>query len=476
MIFDIQNKVGRPLLLLPLLVTFLFAQTVQIPWWSINSGGSQGNSTGYKLNGSIAQSSIGIGQSIDNIGYFGFWHGFKLESYIPGWSQNIDVPSAPSGKTVYWGGSLTTDGIFIYTLKGNKTTDFYRYNTWSCVWEILTSIPLGTENKAVAAGGALAYLNGRVYAFKGNITKVFYCYDIASNAWSKLANIPGAAELDDGSALVAVENEIYAIKGRTKQFYVYNPTDNTWMPKADLPSNVNSGGALTYDGTTIYALRGDRATNFYSYDITSDIWVSKTNVPLGPENKPVADGGALAYLNIFIYAFKGGKTQFFYRYDIANDSWVALETIPQGAEMKDVYSGGALVAVRGRIYALKGNHSLAFWKYTPSPEYQFLAQEEMADNVQSYSITPIIRMVKVPTPTTKAIFIHYSTNVSEPLRISLYDVMGRRVRTIYDSYSENLKPGAYTYKCNENELSVGIYLLKLETGNYQTVRKVVLQK
>lgn len=466
----------RILLVLLFLSYLLFAQNYQIPWFNVNSGGNPGNASDYKFNGSIGQSSIGFGQSSSYKGSFGFWYGFKLESYIPGWSQHNDVPSAPSGNPIYWGGAFTTDGIYIYALKGNKTCDFYRYNTWTETWEILTSIPLGTENREVASGGALAYWNGKVYAFKGNMTNVFYCYDIASNTWTKLADIPGAAELDDGSALVTVDNHIYAIKGRTKQFYAYNPLDNTWTAKAELPKAVKSGGALSFDGIKIYALRGDRSTDFLSYDITQDIWISMADVPLGPENKGIADGGALAYLDNYIYAFKGGKTQYFYRYDIANNSWAALETIPLGPESKEVYSGGALVATRGRIYALKGFYTLAFWKYTPSLDFDYIVHEEMADKIQSHPVIPIIRTIKVPTPTTKAIFIHYSTNISEPLRILLYDITGRRVKTIYDSYAKNVTPGAYSYQCNENELSAGIYLLKLETGNYQTTRKVILQK
>jgi len=66
------------------------------------------------------------------------------------------------------------DGM-IYAFKGNKTTEFWRYDPGGDEWQEQDRIPWGDDQTNVGAGGALAGHPGTgVYGFKGNGTLEFW--------------------------------------------------------------------------------------------------------------------------------------------------------------------------------------------------------------------------------------------------------------------------------------------------------------
>ena len=110
------------------LLSSVFAQTYQIPWYTINSGGMPGNATSYKLNGSIAQSSIGTGQSTNYKGSFGFWYGLELAPQMPSnWVQDADIPAEPSTKKPKSGACMAAYNGKLYLLKASNTQDFAKF-------------------------------------------------------------------------------------------------------------------------------------------------------------------------------------------------------------------------------------------------------------------------------------------------------------------------------------------------------------
>jgi len=131
---------------------------------------------------------------------------------------------------------------------------------------------------------------------------------------------------------------IYALRGdnqdNQKDFWRYDIANDEWTSMANTPEQVNSGGALTLDGSNIYALRGDNQKDFWRYDIANDEWTSMANAP----NK-VKEGGALTYDGSYIYALRGNDKKNFWRYDITNDAWAHMANTPE-----KVKEGGALAS------------------------------------------------------------------------------------------------------------------------------------
>jgi len=95
-------------------------------------------------------------------------------------------------------------------------------------------------------------------------------------------------------------------------------------------------------------------------------WNELTSVPAPNSGKMIKDGGCMAYDlgTDLIYASKGNKTGDFYSYDVATGTWKTLTDIPLGAEEKQAYKGSVLCAdAAGNLFMTKGNNTLGFWGY-----------------------------------------------------------------------------------------------------------------
>jgi hypothetical protein len=144
-----------------------------------------------------------------------------------------------------------------------------------------------------------------------------------------------------------------------RAMYVRPPGGISWPPGwnevSSLPSgggkDVKGGGALatlTWGSppARIYATKGNKTSEFYSYHILRDSWATLTPVPPGREAKPpdkgcriVGDGGSVIYL------VKGGNTLGFFRYSLADSGWTQLEDVPLGTTGKKVKGGTDIVFV-----------------------------------------------------------------------------------------------------------------------------------
>jgi len=51
--------------------------------------------------------------------------------------------------------------------------------------------------------------------------------------------------------------------------------------------------------------------------------------------------------------------------------------------------------------------------------------------------------------------------------------MGHEIATFVDKYQQ---PGEYSYRFNANDLSSGLYFVRLQSGGYIETKKNVLQK
>ena len=184
-----------------------------------------------------------------------------------------------------------------------------------------------------------------IFATLGNSNR-FRRYAIGGNTWSIMFNTP--ANVKKGGALTTDGTYIYALQGDTKTgFWRCNATtDNvagacsgasgSWTVLAPIPLGVGWGGSLTRIGNYIYAMRGNNTQNFYRYEISTNTWTSRAATPL-----KVQDGGALTNDGTYVYAFQG-KTNGFWRYDPATNTW-ASKTNALGVTNQ----GGALVFVPG---------------------------------------------------------------------------------------------------------------------------------
>ena len=83
-----------------------------------------------------------------------------------------------------------------------------------------------------------------------------------------------------------------------------------------------------------------------------------------------------------------------------------------------------------------------------------------------------------PNPFNPSTQIRYALPEQSMVTISIYDMMGRKVRTLV---SQSLSPGYHTTiwnATNDNGLAVsaGMYIYMIQAGTYQQMKKMVLLK
>ena len=132
-----------------------------------------------------------------------------------------------------------------------------------------------------------------------------------------------------------------ARRQRTRSSSATTSSPTPGRPWRPCRSTSRWGGSLTYVGGSIYALSGDGKKNFFRYNIAANSWTRPQGRRARPTPGNVADGGALTTDGTYIYAFQG-KTNAFWRYDIAANTWTALAPFIAATNQ-----GGALVFVPG---------------------------------------------------------------------------------------------------------------------------------
>ena len=203
-----------------------------------------------------------------------------------------------------------------------------------------------------------------------------------------LAGVPGTYATDCSTRLAGDDNP--ANDRLTGSVRVQYSWPSGWHGRSPMPTGpsgrMNKDGAwLTFDQSRgrIYAAKGNKATDFYSYSPITDSWHVLVPIPMGIENRAPAKGAAgCADGSGIVYATKGNNTQGFYKYIAARDSWRQLADVPLGSTGKKVKGGTDLAYVGGDtgfVYLLKGYRN-EFWRYDPgSDQWQACSPAPAAD-------------------------------------------------------------------------------------------------
>ncbi len=368
------------------------------------------------------------------------------DTTAPGWREISQVPLLPSGKAVGDGGALAWDdasGSF-FVLKGQKTSDCWRFDPVGSSWLQLPPVPAGNENKLPGKGAAVCGDgSGTVYLLKGNNTVAFWSYRSDSATWTALADVPlgvSNKRVKGGGDMVYVAvgetGFVYLLKGNRTEFYRYNAVTGVWQTVEPAPTGARAkwdrGSWLAYDNAgRIYAHKA-KIHEFYCYDIATGQWqTAGPGMPLlcgqtgkSKKSKDGADGVALGSR---IYALKGGNTCDFYAFEPVSASWVELETIPSfgsSNRKKRVKGGGGLATDGLHIWALKGNKTAELWRYVPG------GTSLPAGRRQEKNCRPAVSVTAAQLTAEGRVAIRLADAPAlQPLAITLYDAAGRVVLT-----------------------------------------------
>jgi 5'-nucleotidase len=78
-----------------------------------------------------------------------------------------------------------------------------------------------------------------------------------------------------------------------------------------------------------------------------------------------------------------------------------------------------------------------------------------------------------PNPFNPVTNIKFTVEQNSPVNVSIYDVTGRLIKNLL---KENKEPGTYTIQWNATGLSSGVYFCRMMSGNFNSVKKLILTK
>ncbi|MDX9739326.1 MAG: fibronectin type III domain-containing protein [Candidatus Dojkabacteria bacterium] len=271
-------------------------------------------------------------------------NGYQIEAYGTWDVLTLKTPD----KTLGVGSAFTSDGNYIYVMRGVGDVLFWRYSPLTNTWDTLANLPAGAYY-----GSDIQHLNGYIYAFFGGYQNTFGRYSIESNSWELMNEYPellyqGASMSTDGTAIYA------ATANNTQGFYKYSVENDTWLSLAGAPATLRAGSDLEHVNGYIYTPRGNNTNTFYRYEISSNTWSTMSNV-LGTMNDDVDITSA----NGYIYVARQNNSVNFMRYEIATDTWETLMDAPLSAR----YAGVQYFSGDSNIYFFRGNNDTRIWKY-----------------------------------------------------------------------------------------------------------------
>jgi hypothetical protein len=177
---------------------------------------------------------------------------------------------------------------------------------------------------------------------------------------------PSGKTIKDGGWLAwdSLSARVYAAKGyKTGDFYSYDPAIGTWTELPEWPLGLEAkapykGAVGVSDNRgTIYAVKGNNKLGFWKYSVFDSVWTQLADIPLGQSGKKVKGGSDLVYVDAgdsqYVYLLKGYKTEF-YRYNVGFGDWRQLADAPAGLYAK--YDKGSWLVPdpdRGRLLAHK---------------------------------------------------------------------------------------------------------------------------
>jgi hypothetical protein len=421
-----------------------------------------------------------------------------VEIIMANWTGLSGLPAGDSGIGAKDGACLATLAGRVYALKGNRTCEFYCYDTSTNAWRALPPIPstgrLGAS-KPVGRGATLCAALGRLYATKGSGTDEFWSFTPdtgqgVKSFWAQCADVPPGLNhpgAGASSTTVALGDTtwVYLLKGGgTNELCRCNPETDSWEMLAGPPLGSSgkpfrTGSAMASDGSSrLYVLKGE-SDELYVCNLLTGAWSSLPTLPLvgrGSHRHRAGSGAGLVYVpadpwlhpSAQLFALKGGRSLEFWHCLVDSPGWKQLDDVPK-SQNRNVGPGGALTVCNGTLYALKGSRTLDFYSHTPDPSSIPPEQSVARPSTQGIDKPVNAQFAVFPSVFSRSVSIRYVLPPDRRLRIEAFDAAGRLVESVFDGRVQT--PGCVTWR--PRTLGEGIYFLRI---NGQTAKLIRLDE
>lgn len=399
--------------------------------------------------------------------------------------DNASAPTMPTpvsnlcaaviGTSIYvpggWTGTVTEDALQVFDTATNS-------------WSIVATDPL----PAARYGSACANHNGKLYVFGGwdgaAGTNIAWVYDpdaAAGTRWSSLPDAPFNGVY--GAALSVNERVFYGgvsdnQSGNFDDVAAYNPVGNEWITYPSLQT-PRGGAGMWAIGDMLY-IGGGGWTTF----LTS---VEAYNTSLGT-------GGSWEFTN----SLNQGRRTFAYATDAVNGHLYAAAgwagTFLTHAEKSDYLPWLSMDPTSGSVEQGGEITIVVTFDATDLEEDTYHAEIIVSSNdpdnpVVAIPVTltvdasvgvkdpdvPVVYILQqnYPNPFNPSTTIRYGLPERSVVKLEIYNTLGQRVSVLVDDTQE---AGFYEVTFDASYLSSGVYLYRLQAGEFVQTKKLLLLK
>lgn len=380
-----------------------------------------------------------------------------------------EMPHVVLGGKVYVPGGIDAERL------GTDVVEVY--DPTADAWTSAAPLPLAMHHLAAAAVDGKLYVLGGYQGNGFSPTNRVFAYDPAADAWEEKAPMPTAR---GAHVAVAYVGKIYVVGGASFSEAralneVYDPATDTWATLAPMPTAREHLSAALVD-SLIYVAGGRVSVGFglenlrslEAYSPATDTW--HTLAPM-----PTARGGlAAAAAGGRLYVFGGETFEDFAdvfseaeEYDPAVAAWrpVAPMPLPRHGIGAATYAGEIYIIGGGPVagFSTTGVNSV----FTPPEPLSTAVDEAGAPGVDFYLGQ------NFPNPVAGTTTIRFRIPAAAHARLTVYDVLGRRVETLWDRPAA---PGVHEATWAAGRHPGGVYLYHLQAaGRTATGRLTVVR-
>ncbi len=264
-----------------------------------------------------------------------------------------------------------------------------------------------------------------------------------------------------------------------------------WEVRAPIPENVQNGAALAYEGDpwcwngqqSIIATVGGGSTNFYKYDVATNVWISRANT-LKPQNPgtSLTTNDPTQTFGEWPAAVFGGQTtdELPWTYNVRDNLWSNWS--PQEYENfpRDIGPGACFVdGPRPWAYLTTGTEQGVHTHYFYAIEPKHIKTGDEADSSEEGSQAGYVyagsTRARVIT-SHDCIDVEYQLPAAASVRATLHDAVGRQVGVLDAGIQQS---GTHRLSWNHTQegrrLGAGAYFVLLDMGSGQVCLKSIIK-
>ena len=377
-----------------------------------------------------------------------------------------------------YGMGYTCDGKNIYAFTGGTNISPYysssmeiyniENNTWTEIRNDLIPRRYGSA-EYISSQNKIYIFNGLYYGSNSSIayTDTIEIYDVNTKELSYRTSNPYPVRYA-GSAVW--NNKIYVFggsnaNGPSNRLYVYDPANDQWTRLADMPEAKQTSGRIV-DGI-LYVFGGYNgsvtSTRIDAYDIQTNTWSSLGNMPIGVSSHATAVSGKYIWL-------VGSYTdlQLLATFNTETHTFTQLSSNMTGRRHAAAVVVGNNLYIYGGAQTSHSTSALRSLEFADISDYVVSIKNDYENKPQKFYLSQ-----NYPNPFNPSTVITYYLSTSEHVNLSLYNVLGQKIKTLVD---EKQKSGAHSISFVASGLASGIYIYKLSINDYTQMRKMVYTK